>query len=190
MSNAVSPLGGQSSSGFATVADAGLTGMITLRGTLASPAMAAAVKAATGCDMPARRRIVLSGAKGVAWMSPDELLVLVPYAEAAATVAALSQALSGEHALVVDVSDARAVFTVTGDRADQVLRKLSPADIDRMDPGEIRRSRIAQVAGAFWRSAPDRITLVTFRSVAPYVMGLLSNAAKTGTDLYPVPSHG
>ncbi|MFZ5709885.1 MAG: sarcosine oxidase subunit gamma [Pseudomonadota bacterium] len=183
MPNSVSPLGGRSSSGFATVAEAGPCGMITVRGNLSSPAMAAAVRAAAGCEVPAQRRILLSGGKGAAWMSPDELLLLVPYAETPAAVAALSAALAAEHALVVDVSDARAVFTVTGAKADQVIRKLSPADIDGMAEDEIRRTRVAQVAGAFWRSAPDQITLVTFRSVAGYVMGVLSTAAREGTEL-------
>jgi sarcosine oxidase subunit gamma len=157
--------------------------MVTVRGNLASPAMIAAVRSATGCDLPGERRIRTAGGKGVAWMSPDELLVLVRYADVPGTVAALTAALAGEHALVADVSDARAVFTVTGAKADQVIRKLSPADIDGMAPDEIRRTRIAQVAGAFWRSAPDQITLVTFRSVAAYVMDLLRNAAKAGSEL-------
>jgi sarcosine oxidase subunit gamma len=157
--------------------------MITLRGTLDTPAMTHAVRAATGCDVPGARRIAMNGPKGVAWMSPDELLVLVPYAETAATVAAMNAALAGEHALVADVSDARAVFTVTGAKADQVIAKLSPADIGTLAPNEIRRTRIAQVAGAFWRSGADQITLVTFRSVASYVMGLLSASAQTGTEL-------
>ncbi len=162
----------------ATVAAAGPRGMITLRGDLSDAVLAAAVRSVAGVDMPAPRRIVVRGARGAAWMSPDELLILCPYAEAAATVAALDAALAGEHALAVDVSDARATFTISGARASDVLRRLSPADIDRLAEGEIRRTRIAQVAGGFWRSGPDQITLVTFRSVAGYVMDLLSAAAR------------
>jgi sarcosine oxidase subunit gamma len=182
MSNALSALGGVSHAGFVTVAEAGLHGMITLRGELASKKIAAALKAA-GATVPEARRIVLKGDRGAAWMSPDELLVLCPYPEAAATVAALETALKGEHALVADVSDARATFTITGPKADQVLRKLTPADIDGLAEGEIRRTRIAQVAGAFWRSGPAEIRLVTFRSVAGYVMGLLETASRPGTEL-------
>lgn len=179
---AVSPLGGMSHAGFATVAEAGLHGMIALRGDLASKKMAAALKVA-GASVPGARRIVQKDGRGAAWMSPDELLVLCPYGEAAATVAALEKALAGEHALVADVSDARAVFTIRGPKADQVLRKLTPADIDALAPDEVRRTRIAQVAGAFWRSGPEEITLVTFRSVAGYVMGLLEAASRAGTEL-------
>lgn len=182
MSDAASALQGETHKGFVTVAEAGLRGMLTLRGDLASKPVATALRA-IGIILPPPRRIVMSGTKGAAWMSPDELLLFVPYPEAQATVAALSAALAGEHALVVDVSDARATFTITGDKADQVIRKLSPADIDRMAEGEVRRTRIAQVAGAFWRSAPDTITLVTFRSVAGYVMGLLEISSRPGSEI-------
>ena len=62
-------------------------------------------------------------------MSTDELLVLVPYAEVEAKLAAMTNALSGTHALAVNVSDARAVFRVSGPVAREVLGKLAPVDL-------------------------------------------------------------
>jgi len=183
MSEAVSALNGQSYSGFATVAEAGLQGMITLRGDLGSAAMKKAVKAATGCDMPAARRIVMNETRGAGWMSPDELLILVAYADARATVEALAKALAGEHHLVADVSDARAMFRIAGAEADEVLMKLCPVDFARLAPGELRRTRAAQVAAALWKSQADEYTLVSFRSVAGYVFGLLETAARPGAEL-------
>mgnify|MGYP003482388027 FL=1 len=177
--------GGVVPTGFAEIVEASLRGMITLRGDLASKKLAAAVKAATGTAVPGPRRIVLKGDKGAAWMSPDELLILVPYAGVAEAMAALEKALGAEHALVADVSDARATFAIRGPKADQVLRKLSPADLDTLTQVEIRRTRIAQVAGAFWRSGPEEFTLVTFRSVAAYVMALLETSARPGSELFP-----
>ena len=184
MSKAVSALGGVSHKGFAEVADAGLHGMITLRGDLASAKMKKAVKAATGTTMPAPRRIVIEGRKAAAWMSPDELLILVPYAAAQETVATLEKALEGEHHLAADVSDARAVFTIKGARADQVLMKLCPVEMAGLAEGEIRRTRAAQVAAAFWKSGPEEFTLVSFRSVAGYVMGLLETSARAGSAIF------
>ncbi|MBC7143132.1 MAG: sarcosine oxidase subunit gamma [Rhodobacteraceae bacterium] len=185
MSRAVSALEGASHKGFVEVAEAGLVGMITLRGDLSSAKMKAAVKAATGTAIPAPRRIVTEGDRAAAWMSPDELLILVPYAEAPATVAALDAALAGEHHLAADVSDARAVFRVRGAKADEALMKLCPVDFATLEAGEIRRTRAAQVAAAFWRSAGDEFTLVSFRSVAGYVMGLLEVSSRTGSELFP-----
>ncbi len=183
MSRAVSALAGVSHAGFADVADAGLRGMITVRGDLGSKLLAAAVRKLVGTAMPDVRRVTMKADRGVAWMSPDELLVLVPYAEAADLARQLNAALAGEHALASDVSDARAVFAIRGPKADQVLRKLTPADVDALATGEIRRTRIAQVAGAFWQSGPEEFTVVTFRSVADYVMGVLEMSARTGSEL-------
>jgi sarcosine oxidase subunit gamma len=184
MSKAVSALGGVSHKGFAEVAEAGLKGMITLRGGLASAKMKKAVKAATGTAMPAPRRIVIGDGKAAAWMSPDELLILVPYEAAQDTVATLQKALEGEHHLVADVSDARAVFTIRGPKADQVLMKLCPVDFGGLAEGEIRRTRAAQVAAAFWKSGPEEYTLVSFRSVAGYVMGLLETSSRAGGEIF------
>lgn len=185
MSNAVSALDGKAYAGFASVSEAGLQGMITVRGDLKSAKMKKAVKAVAGVDVPAPRRIALNGTKGAGWMSPDELLILVPYAEARATVEALTKALEGEHHLVADVSDARAMFRIKGDKADQVLMKLCPVDLPKLADGELRRTRAAQVAAALWKSDGDEFTLVSFRSVAGYVFGALEMSARPGSELFP-----
>ncbi|MFW8592838.1 sarcosine oxidase subunit gamma [Cribrihabitans neustonicus] len=179
MSKAVSALNGAQFSGLAKVADAGLQGMITLRGDFAAPALKAAVEAATGAGVPERGRIARSESGAAAWMSPDELLLLVPYAEADAKVAALAEALSGEHALAVNVSDARAFISVAGEGAREVLAKVSPVDFDAAEfqPGQFRRSRLAQVAGAFWMEDDGSFKVICFRSVGEYVFKLLSSAA-------------
>lgn len=184
MSNAVSALKGVAHQGFARVSEAGLYGMIGLRGDLGAAAMKAAVKSVTGTAMPAPRRIVTAGDRAAAWMSPDEILILVPYAAAGETVATLDAALAGSHYLAADVSDARAVFKVAGSKAAEVLMKLCPVDCGGLAEGEIRRTRAAQVAVAFWKSGPDEFTLVSFRSVADYVMGLLEVSSRSGSELF------
>jgi len=163
-------------------------GMITLRGDLASADVAKAVRAATGCDLPLQRRILLEGERGVAWMSPDELLVLVPYADAGATVSKMRAALAGVHHLVVDVSDARAMFSVTGTSgiaAREVLAKLAPVDLSphAFTPGMIRRTRAAQVPVAFWMTSEDAFRLICFRSVARYMLDLLTTSAAPGGEV-------
>lgn len=183
MPDTVSALNGKTYSGFVEIAEAGLQGMITLRGDLASAVLAKAVKAATGTPVPAQRRIVTAGGKAALWMSPDELLLLVPYAEAAAVTAQLGAALANEHAMAVNVSDARAMFHIRGAKASQVLQKLAPVDFGTLAADEVRRSRIAQVAGALWKSGPEEFTIVSFRSVAGYVMGLLETAARPGSEI-------
>ena len=182
MSDPVSALGGATYDGSACVHEIGPLGMITLRAKADTPGLEAALLAACGCALPATRRIVRQGARAVGWMSPDEWLVVLPYDEVAAALARMADALRGQHHLAVDVSDARAVFRIEGARADQVLRKLSPVDLDRLEPDELRRSRAAQVAAAFW-AEEGGYTLVCFRSVAGYVMGLLVSSCRPGSEL-------
>jgi sarcosine oxidase subunit gamma len=182
----VSALGGATFDGFAKVREIGPWGMITLRAKPGTKGLDKAVKAAVGTALPAVRRMEWSGdadtGRGCGWMSPDEFLLVLPYAEVATAIAALEKALQGQHFLAADVSDARAIFRIEGAKAGQVLAKLCPADIDRMEPGELRRTRVAQVAGAFWGDGAG-YTLVTFRSVAGYAMGLLSHSAMAGAEL-------
>lgn len=182
MSEPVSALGHARFAGFAAVEEVGPLGMITLRAKPEVKALAKAVKAAVGCALPGPRRIVTAGDKAAGWMSPDEYLLILPYDQVGATLAALERALEGEHHLAANVSDARAVFDITGAKADQVLRKLCPVDLDRLEPGELRRTRAAQAAAAFW-AIEGGFRLVTFRSVAGYAMGILSHAAMPGADL-------
>lgn len=182
MPDPVSPLMGASYDGFVAVREIGPLGMIMLRAKPGLPGLEAAVRAAVGTGLPAPRRIERADAGACAWMSPDEYLLILPHAGIGAALAALASGLAGQHHLAADVSDARAVFRIEGAKADQVLRKLTPANMDALAAGEVRRSRVAQVAGAFW-AEEGGYTLVTFRSVAGYAMGLLRHSAMTGSEL-------
>lgn len=183
MSDAVSAMNGASFNGAVTVTELGLSGMITLRGDLTSKKLAAAVKKLAGVAVPGPREINSAGARSVAWMSPDELLILVTYDEAEAGAKALQKALAVEHALAVNVSDARAHFRVSGAGAREVLGKGAPVDLspEAFGPGQIRRTRVGQVASAFWMSGDDSFDVVCFRSVGEYMFNWLSTAAIEGS---------
>jgi len=185
MSEPVSALNGATYEGFVTVAEQGPRGMITLRGDLASAAVKNAATGVAGVDFPGQRECRVVGERGLAWMSPDELLVLLPYAEAPAAVATMTEAMAGEHSLAVDVSDARAVFRIEGPGAREVLAKLAPVDLSpaAFAPGTIRRTRLAQVPAAFWMTGDEAFELVCFRSVAQYVFDLLKGAATPGGEV-------
>ncbi|OCX61432.1 hypothetical protein BFP70_15535 [Thioclava sp. SK-1] len=183
MSEPVSALNGRSYDGFACVVETGLQGMITIRSDLGSKPLSKALKS-LGVSVPKMRSFAQADDVMVAWMSPDELLLLCDHARARSLTAQLEQALAGTHALVVDVSDARAMFTVTGARAQEVVMKLSPIDFATLADDEIRRTRTAQVNAAVWRSGADQLSLVCFRSVAGYVMGLLEVSARKGGEIF------
>ena len=181
---AQSALPGAEFKGFVTIREAGLHGMITLRSDLGAEGLAKAVTDATGCTMPAPRRVTSAKACSVAWMSPDELMILCPHEAAPDIARTLAKALEGSFATVAVVSDARAVFSVQGAGWRDALAKICPVDFATLTEGDIRRTRAAQVAAAIWVSGKDEATLVCFRSVAGYMFDLLSTVAAKGTEPY------
>lgn len=185
MSEAASALQGASFDGLARIEELGLQGMITLRGDLAAKATKAAVKAAVGVAVPGQRQVAMKDASGAAWMSPDELLLMCPHEDAADVVQKIGIALEGQHHMAVNVSDARAVFSVSGPAAREVLAKLCPVDLSAaaFQPGMIRRTRMAQVAAAIWMDDEETFRVVCFRSVAEYVFGLLKAGAQKGSGV-------
>ena len=187
MSEAVSALKGASRDGFVRVEECGLQGMVTLRGDLGAAKLATAVKSVAGVALPKPGRVSVSGDKGVAWMSPDELLVMAPYDQADAVQAGLETALAGAHMLAVNVSDARAMFRLSGSDAGvrEAIAKLCPVDMDPQSfgVGQFRRTRMAQSPAALWMPDEGELRVVCFRSVADYAMGLLGHAAAKGSEV-------
>lgn len=179
-------LTGASFSGAVKVRELGPQGMITLRGDLSSQKLRRAVKSATGVEAPSALKISGAGKKSgsqVAWMSPDELLVLTSHASAEDMAEKLAAGLSGQHALVANVSDSRVMLELSGPGFRDVMAKGSPVDFSpgAFALGDFRRSRLGQVAAAFWVAGPSSARLVCFRSVGGYVFRWLCAASAKGS---------
>ncbi|MCU4651834.1 sarcosine oxidase subunit gamma [Roseibacterium sp. SDUM158016] len=175
-----SALPGAEAGGIVSVREMGLQGMVTLRADLSVAAKA--LKKVTGAAMPEVRGMTEGEGTRVAWMSPDELLILCDHSAAGEMARGLTEALKGQHHLAVDVSDARAMFSLTGEAGAlrDVLAKVTPADLAALAPGEMRRTRLQQVAAALWFESGTEARVVCFRSVAQYVFDLLALSAKDG----------
>jgi sarcosine oxidase subunit gamma len=154
-------------------------GMITLRGDLSDAVLQKAATDVAGVDMPGQREARCAEDRAICWMSPDELLVMCPHDAVSESVAAMQKALAGQHALVVDVSDTRSNFRITGKDAREVLAKTAPVDLapGRFDPPMFRRTRLAQVPAAFWMRDEETFQLFCLRSHTEYVQSLLETAA-------------
>jgi len=179
MSDVQLALDGAAFDGLVQIEELAGQGMITLRGDLADDTIRASVNGLFGIDIPAQRGTAFAGDTGALWMSPDEMLLLCPYEGARAMADELAEKVKDAHALVVNVSDARTVFRLKGSMLREVIAKLAPADMSPgvFEPGELRRTRLAQVAAAFWMDDARTARVVCFRSVAGYVFGLLSTSA-------------
>lgn len=182
MSKVVSALADKEAPGTVAVKDMGLQGMITIRGDLSGKALAQVCKKITGADLPGPGKAIVEGQYGLCWMSPDEVLMLVPYGDARNAVAKIDGAMAGRHYLAVNVSDARALIRVEGPFTREVMAKLAPVDLhpDAFGVGDFRRSRLGQVAAAFWLVEEEVFQVICFRSVAEYAFDLLSASATAG----------
>ncbi|MDD9922160.1 MAG: sarcosine oxidase subunit gamma [Boseongicola sp.] len=187
MSNPVSALQGAEYKGSVSVTESGPRGMITVRGDLSSTKLKNAATGVAGLDFPDERGANCVGERGICWMSPDELLVLLPYDDVEAAVGSMNKTLKGEHALIANVSDARASFRIEGDGSAirDMLAKLTPADMrsTAIGTGEMRRTRLAQVPAAIWFHENNYCELVCFRSVAEYVFNLLKQSSASGAEV-------
>ena len=185
MSDAVSALAGKATSGPTSVSEAGLVGMVTIRASLDKEEAAKAIESATGIAVPKQRQITTKGDRSLGWMSPDEFLLVCPHGDADGLVDKLGSKLGDQHHMAVNVSDARAVFDVEGPHAREALAKVCPVDLapGMFKPGELRRTRLAQVPAAFWMTGPESFRLVCFRSVAVYVFDVLALGTQDGSEV-------
>ncbi|MEO1238763.1 MAG: sarcosine oxidase subunit gamma family protein [Pseudomonadota bacterium] len=163
-----------------TVLPAEAKGMISFKADLSGSGVEYALKKATGLPVPGSLQVSAAGDTAALWMAPDELLVLCPRDAVSQTLGKLSSSMGEAHFLAVDVSDARVGFKLAGEDAviRAVLARLTPADLHpgTVLPGQVRRTRLGQVAAAIWMKAGEAEVLV-FRSVADYAAGVLANAA-------------
>lgn len=180
MTHATLPLSGAEAQNPVTVRETGPLGMLSLRGDLADPAIAAALEAITTVPMPRPLTGAGTAQDGLLWMAPDDLGLFLPRDAAPEVAERLARALSGRHALVADVSDARAHFTLTGPPGAlrDALAKCAPVDFapDAAPVGTFRRTQLGQVAAGIWITAPDSAHVFSFRSVARYTFDLLAHA--------------
>lgn len=171
-------------------------GLLSLRG---SRAVVSAALQKVGLAAPDQRKITCAAPKGsglpreigagggsyACWMSPDEILLVVPLQALAQLQADLSSALLGQHHLLVDITDGRCVFGLRGAGLREVLAKAMPVDLDPAVFGvnEIRRTRAGQINVAFWLTAEDAGVILSARSVGTYLETLLRTLAKPGSEV-------
>jgi sarcosine oxidase, subunit gamma len=162
------------------LAEAPFLTQVTLR---AAPGSAAAVAAgrALEAQLPATPNAV-SGHDGidVLWMGPDEWLVTAPDAARETVLAALADAVAGEHGTVVDVSAHRTAVELAGTDATDVLRKGCSIDLDpeAFAPGRCAQTALARahvILQARTREPSYRIFVRS--SFAGYVAAWLLDAA-------------
>ena len=153
-------------------------GMIALRGDLQSPVLSKAIENCLSIAIPMVGKIEKYGENSLAWMAPDELLIMVPLLNTDSVINKLRESLTDIHNLVVDVSDMRATIELSGSGWRDVLAKLTPANVapDTFSDGSFCRSRLGQIAAAFWIIAKNQIWIICRTSEQEYAWNLIHSS--------------
>ena len=157
--------------------------MVMFRGSLQDAELQASLRDSVGIEVPSRLSIWRGDGIDVAWMAPDELL-LMPGDDDSSLVERVRNSLPDTHHLAVDVTGMRAEFELAGPVRD-ILAKGTPADVSRRKfaVGSFRRSRVAQVQAAFWLLDESTLRVICRRSEAEYVSRWLETASAEGREL-------
>jgi sarcosine oxidase subunit gamma len=135
---------------------------------------------AVGMVFPSALCASTMGARGILWQGPDEYLVLVPKEEKPKLSSAIGEALVGVPHSLVDVSHRNVALLIEGDRVELLLATGIMLDLSlaKFPVGMTTRTLFGKADVTLWRQAPDRFHLEMWRSLAPYVVGLLGEGAR------------
>jgi len=159
-------------------------GRITLRGDPGDRAFMAAVGQALDMVLPADPNTSAEAGEATAlWLGPNEWLLTTGADTVSAVLEKLKEALAGQAAAVVDVSDAATVISLSGPRACDVLAKGCSLDLHPtiFGPGRVAQTLVAQ-ADVILHRIDDGAGEAIFdihvrRSFAEYLWQWLADAA-------------
>jgi sarcosine oxidase, subunit gamma len=160
--------------------------MIDLRGEAGNEAFRAAVKQATGVDLPLTPRTSTAwGEIKILWLSIDQWLIICPRGRLVELIDGLETALKGQHIAITDVSDMRAVIRLEGEGVREVLLKGCSLDLlgKGYEPGTVRRVRFAEIAALIQVIDAHTIELYVFRSYAFYAWDFLTVTARAAAQV-------
>lgn len=119
------------------------------------------------------------GARVALMLGPDEWWLIVPEGEGADVQARLAAALAPHPHSLVEVSHRQVGYVLQGPGAAALLNAGCPLDLaERAFPvGMATRSLFNRIGLMLWRIAPDLFRLEIDRSLAPYFVSALAEAA-------------
>jgi hypothetical protein len=164
--------------GITVAADESLR-VATLRYFNSEGAFATAVLAATGARLPRPLQVVETAGAVLVWRSPTETLCL---AASAQRLADLAVRLADESdGCLVDLTGGLKVLRVTGERIGDLLCRLGgTAGVPQ--PGEARRSRLADLPVLALALRAGETLLVVDRAHLPHLLGWVRETLLDFTD--------
>ena len=168
--------------GIVALRDSGFFGQIDLRGDPADAAFIDAVRQVLGLGLPtAANTAATNGDRAALWLSPDEWLILVPFATRAQTIDELRRALTGKHVSITDVSANRTILELSGSKAREVLAKGCGLDLHprAFQAGHCAQTVVARSQVVIWQIDETPTYRVLVRpSFAAYLTDFFIDAMK------------
>ena len=130
-----------------------------------------AIKSVIGLDLPTQP---LSSVENnhfvINWIAPDEFLILTADKTEHALEAKLREEMSG-HFAIVDVTGGQTVLSLSGERAENILKKSSTYDvhISNFPIGKVVTTVFAKSQLVMRRTGADSFQLVVRRSFSDYI---------------------
>jgi sarcosine oxidase subunit gamma len=126
--------------------------------------------------LPPTCRAATAGGRSALWLGPDEWLLLIAEADAAA----LETALAGLPHALVDIGHRQSALIVAGPRAADLLNAGCPLDFDpdAFPLGMCTRSVLGKTEIVLWRTGAQAFRVEAGRSFLPYVWRFLEEAAR------------
>jgi len=157
--------------GRVSVEDAGPAVRFVTRG--APERLASAI----GMTLPTSpSQAITQNAHAALWLGPDEWLLIAP----ADAVSPLRPTTPDGPAALVDVSHRNCGLIISGPDAARLLSAGCPLNLDpaAFPVGTSTRTLFGKAEIVLWRTKPETFRLEFWRSFAPYVAGLLSEALR------------
>lgn len=168
--------------GVVALRDSGFFGQIDLRGDPADSSFLAEVRQVLGLDLPTNANTVaVSGDRAALWLSPDEWLIVVPFATRAQTIDDLKRALAGKHVSITDVSSNRTILELSGSKSREVLAKGCGLDLHprAFKAGQCAQTVVARSQAVIWQMDETPTYRVLVRpSFAAYLTDFFIDAMK------------
>lgn len=151
-------------------------GKINLRG---GADILPALKTHTGCaTLPANNSFVTVGDRHLAWLGPDEFLLLCEAGSEVHLHSQLMLDLQSVHAAVTNVTDGLCALSLRGQAVRQVLAKGCALDLHPalFTPGMCAQTMLSHAAVTLLAVEDNRFTMICRTSFAPYVHDWLLDA--------------
>ena len=155
-------------------------GLITIKVDLSKVEVQALFRKLAGSNLIEEREIIVGSGVSIAWMSPDEVLVICEYATIEKVRLEIVRHFKKIHCLIADMSDTRTFFQLAGDGWRDALAKGSPSDLSfrSFKEGMFMRSRLGNIAAAFWILDEQKVVVMCSRSVREFMYEWLKNACR------------